>query len=237
MKGIVFDLDNTLYDRYETIRKILQKNYDRISPHINPGYDFEKTYQHACRTEALYICEGWKSIYEHLCREHFFNEENIPEYAPFFDLVLNGLSECAVGFDGIRDFLTDLRARGYKLGIITNCQNNAVQRKKLQNLGFDDTLFDVIVLSGEYAQEVCGDPSNPRYHKPHPEIFRYTAEKLGIAPAELYYVGDSPSNDVVGSRKGGYVPIWIRSRSPWVLENKDLPERCVDHVKDIVKFL
>lgn len=237
MKGIVFDLDNTLYDRYATIRAIMETNYEIIRPYLNPGYDFEKAYEHACRTEALYICKGWKVIYKKLCDEHFFNEEKIPPYEPFFDLVLKGLANCAVGFDGIRDFLTDLRARGYKLGIITNCNNNALQRSKLERLGFDESLFDVIVLSGEYALETCGDTTVARCHKPYPGVFRYTAKKLGLPPEELFYVGDSPANDVMGALNSGYVPIWIRSRSPWVLENKYLPERCADKVTEISEFL
>lgn len=237
MKGIVFDLDNTLYDRYATIRAFMEAGYSRIKPFINPGYDFEKAYEHVCHTESLFVCDGWKPVYNHLLEEHFFNADNIPSYEKFHHFTLEGFYHYAIGFDGIHEFLDELKMRGYQLAILTNMANNTdLQHVKLELLDLKK-YFDVIVISGEYSKLMCGDAENRLYAKPNPLVFQYTAEQLGMEPSDLYYVGDNPKNDVMGAYNSGYTPIWVRSRSPWLLENKYIPKICVDNVKEILDFL
>ena len=98
-------------------------------------------------------------------------------------------------------------------------------------------LFDIIVVSGECAEKICGDPMDRKYEKPAPDIFLYAAAQLGVKPEELYYVGDNPINDVTGARNAGMVPVWIRSRSPWVLSNAEIPELCFDTVEGCLTLI
>ena len=84
---------------------------------------------------------------------------------------------------------------------------------------------------------MTGDPKHPDYKKPNASIFHYTAKKLGIDPSELYYVGDNPKYDVIGAYNGGYTPIWVRSRSPWSIDNKYMPKLIVDNVIDILDIV
>lgn len=46
-------------------------------------------------------------------------------------------------------------------------------------------------------------------YKPHPGIFRRAAELLGVAPARMLYVGDSPVADVLGARAAGLLVAWV----------------------------
>ncbi len=234
MKGIVFDLDNTLYDRYATITAMIERSWDRVKPYINPGYDLKKACEHACRTEALYI--DWHDWYDHLVDEHFFNAENIPDYEQFSHFGYIGFTSVAINFDGIHEFLDELKARGYKIAILTNCADIDYQQKKFDLLGISHH-FDQIVISGQYATEMSGDPRNKDYIKPAPAIFLHMAKLLGEKPEDLYYVGDNPVNDVMGAINSGYRPIWVRSRSPWNIENKYMPELCVDNVMEILDII
>lgn len=233
MKGFVFDLDNTLYDRYGTIEAFMRAYEKQMMPYINPAYDIEKAIDHVLHTEPLFIHNGWEALYPELVRENFFNKDNTPPYSQFQKFAKRGFTEFAVKFDGIPEFLQELKNRGYAVALLTNADDVKYQYNKLDILGLRNC-FDKIIISGEYAKLICGEENNRTYEKPNPEIFYYTAEQLGFKPSELYYVGDNAKNDVMGAYNSGFVPIWVRSRSPWVIENKYLPKICVDNVLDIL---
>lgn len=234
MKGIVFDLDNTLYDRYATISAMIERGWDRARPYINPGYHLKKACEHVCHTEALYI--DWHDCYLHLIDEHFFNADNIPDYEKFHSFAFEGFMTVGINFEGIHEFLDELKARGYKLAILTNAGDVVYQQAKFDLLKISHH-FDQILVSGAYSTEMCGDPKDKRYIKPQPQIFLHMAELLGEKPQDLYYVGDNPVNDVMGAWNSGYVPIWVRSRSPWNIENKYMPKLCVDNVMEILDII
>ena len=72
MKGFVFDLDNTLFDRYGTLTKIMTERFDEIRGYLNPAYDLSRALDHALHTERVFVLEfAWKGVYEHLVEEHF----------------------------------------------------------------------------------------------------------------------------------------------------------------------
>ncbi len=233
MKGFVFDLDNTLFDRYGTITKIICENFERIRPFINPAYEAEDAAKHLCAAECVYLADGpdWTRIYNTLVAEHFFNKDNIPEKQRCFDFILENFCKTSVNFPFTEALLTTLRNKGYKLGIITNGRKG-IQNAKLDNLGLRP-FFDAIITAGDYAEMMCGDETNRDYYKPNASIFEYMASLLGEKPQDLYYVGDNPVNDVLASQKAGYVPVWVRSRSPWPLENSLMPLT----VKDVSELL
>ncbi|HEX7036549.1 MAG TPA: HAD family hydrolase, partial [Pseudomonadales bacterium] len=51
--------------------------------------------------------------------------------------------------------------------------------------------------------------------KPDAEIFRIAADRLGIAPARSWFIGDNPTIDIVGARDAGFRAIWLRGTRPW----------------------
>ena len=236
MKGFLFDLDNTLYDRYGTIRAICERYSDTLIPWLNPGYTLEKAIEHFLHTEPLYIMTGWGTVYERLVEEHFFRSENTPTRKEFLAFIVEGMSNVAVPFPFTMPVLTELKNNGYIVGLLTN--NTAWHRQyiKLDLLGMRD-IFDIIVVSGEYAEQMCGNKDDRSYEKPAASIFHYAAEQLGVKPEELYYVGDNPINDILGARNGGMVPVWIRSRSPWILADEELPEHCFDTVEGCLSLI
>lgn len=237
MKGFVFDLDNTLYDRYATIAKFMTLDWERIKKYVNPAYNLERAIDHVIHTEPLFVIDGWQPVYEHLVAEHFFNADNIPCLEKFCDFGVEWFKKVAEPYPYTKNVLNVLKMRGYKLGVITASGKDwRRQYTKLELLGIRD-MFDFIVVSGEYAEKMCGDPDNQLYSKPYACIFEYAARQLGVEPKDLYYVGDNAKNDVVGARNGGYTPIWIRSRSPWLLDNELIPELCFDTIEGILSVV
>jgi len=98
MKGFLFDLDNTLYDRYATLRAICESDTQRLLPWLNPGYTLERAIEHLLHTEPLYIPHGWKPVYRQLVAEHFFNADNTPSWEEFAAFIVEGMSRVAVPF-------------------------------------------------------------------------------------------------------------------------------------------
>lgn len=229
MRGFVFDLDNTLFDRYATMTEIMTRHYETIKEYINPGYDLRRAIDHALHTEKLYVQEyAWRGVYDHLAAEHFFNADNTPDWEQFKDFVLGNFAKIAVPFPYAKPLLQKIRDRGYKVALLTN-GSIALQQSKLRLIGLENS-FDLIVC----ASPKEGDIS---VQKPDPAPFLYTAEKLGIAPKDLYYVGDNPINDILGAQRVGYVPVWIRAESPWSRPNEEMPALCYDDVRGLEELL
>lgn len=103
---------------------------------------------------------------------------------------------CSELFPDAVSVLTELKRRGYRLGIITNGPN-AMQNLKLDAAGIRP-LMDVALAAG---QEEVG--------KPDPEIFRRAAARLCVAPERCVFVGDYPRNDLEGATRANMTPVYI----------------------------
>ena len=90
-----------------------------------------------------------------------------------------------------RTLLTRLKARGYKLGIITGKYREPVI-SALDHFGISE-LFDVVVTGYEVKN-----------HKPAPDIVVEAARRLGVSPKECVVVGDSPFDVEAGNRAGSF---------------------------------
>lgn len=88
-----------------------------------------------------------------------------------------------------RPVLADLKAGGYKLGVISNWDKSA--KSLLDEHGLTG-YFDTIIISSEVGVS-----------KPEPEIFEIAFEQSGSTPEKGFYVGDNYYDDAVGSRSVG----------------------------------
>ena len=91
-----------------------------------------------------------------------------------------------------------LRAAGYRLGLISNTEDNL--RPVLARTGLD-AYFESLVLSSEVGSE-----------KPDPPIFREALRQMAVSPEHAIFVGDFYSIDVVGARGVGITPILLDAR-------------------------
>ena len=187
MKGFVFDLDNTLYDRYATIAAFLKADWERALPYINPAYDYQKAISHLCHTEALFVQKGWKNVYEHLVAESFFHPNNVPDYQKVRRFALDGFGSVAVKFPYTEDVLKAIKAKGYQVALLSNDDDLEYQLGKMDKVGITQ-YFDPIVVAGELSMQMCGEMHNKEYFKPNKAIFLHTA-KLPIPSAGAVYRG------------------------------------------------
>lgn len=106
-------------------------------------------------------------------------------------------SEDEVPYPDACDTLTELKARGYRLGIIAN-QNPGLE-KRLEDWGLRQ-YFDVIVSSAEIG-----------YAKPDREIFEKAFEMAGCTAEESVMVGDRLDNDMLPAKEIGMKTVWMKS--------------------------
>jgi len=97
--------------------------------------------------------------------------------------------------DEVPPALGRLRAAGYRLGLISNTEDNL--RPVLARTGLD-AYFESLVLSSEVGSE-----------KPDPAIFRQAMRQMAVSPEHAIFVGDFYSIDVVGARAVGITPILL----------------------------
>lgn len=90
--------------------------------------------------------------------------------------------------------------RRYRLGLVSNFDHAPTARAILTLHGVHDC-FAVTVISDDVG-----------LRKPHPDIFQAALRELGTAPGEALYVGDTPSDDVVGAQAVGLDVAWINRR-------------------------
>ncbi len=108
--------------------------------------------------------------------------------------------------------LEALRARGFKLGMISNASDLA--RKVLRNLDMERR-FDFVVISSEVG-----------VNKPSPDIFHMALRQANIHPHRAVYVGDRLNIDVRGARRAGMQAI--------LLDREDLyPDADAIRIRDL----
>lgn len=90
----------------------------------------------------------------------------------------------------------DALADGYRHAVLSNSAQT-VQDHKLRVLGVRDR-FEALLCAAELGVS-----------KPAAEAFHAVCDALGLAPAEVAYVGDQPEIDARGARDAGLLGIWL----------------------------
>jgi HAD superfamily hydrolase (TIGR01549 family) len=91
--------------------------------------------------------------------------------------------------------LTELRARGFDLGLVTNRQNVERFYELLDEMELR-LYFEMTLASGEVG-----------VHKPEPGIFYEALARLGARAEESLYIGDNYWADAVGAKRAGVTPV------------------------------
>lgn len=105
-----------------------------------------------------------------------------------------------IPFADARPALAQLRAQGYRLGVITNLRRDLDQL--CASLGLTPYL-DFILTAAAVGSE-----------KPAPEMFAAALQRADARPGEAVHVGDQPRSDVLGARAAGIYPVLL-DRGGW----------------------
>ena len=208
IRGIIFDLGDTLLDFGSVdvgaeFEKGTRLAYERLREWGKPLPSFA-TYH---RRQFLTI--RWQYLLTHLhgrdfnaldllsrLSRRFGHHLTRDETIELAQLWYEPVSGRATTEPGLREMLEGLHDRGLKLGLLSNTfippeiLDRHIERENLLDL------LPVRVYS-------CDLPRR----KPHGSAFTAVAKKIGLAPDELMFVGDSLKADIHGANRAGMVSV------------------------------
>jgi putative hydrolase of the HAD superfamily len=228
IKAVLFDLDDTLFDRTAAVRQTLQLMAGAF-PELFRGIPIDKLIREFYIADDMATAEYKKGLSlekTRLLRDSEFlkllgsDQSYAPaihafyvKYYPAIKIFVNGAKP-----------LIERLARVYRLGLISN--GNAIdQCQKLDNLGIRH-LLSCTLLSEEIG-----------IRKPDPEIFRKAAENLGMKTNQCLYVGDSYENDIIGAANTGMITCWFnpgQAPSPRTTVKPDFEISALSQIIDIL---
>ena len=212
MIGLVFDVDDTLYEQIVPFEKayknlfnmdidmekfyLLSRYYSDVKFEASRNGEMNMDEYHIYR-----IQEAAKDLGVYLSDEEALNMQK--EYKK---------NQQKLQMSDITISILELaKENNIKLGIITNGPSEH-QWSKVEALGVERWINkDNIVVSGDYD-----------INKPDVRIFEIMKEKLQLPIDSLYYIGDLLENDIVGANNAGWKAIWINRYKKKLPENVDI---------------
>ncbi|HEY1654015.1 MAG TPA: HAD family hydrolase [Candidatus Tumulicola sp.] len=210
MRGIdvvLFDLDDTLHDDTFAYRSAAQEVAEEIA--ATTGVDAA-----ALKTAYVRVAEDfWTrltaeglSVNLGEVRRQLWTDAlaSVGSTEPrMADAAARRYNDCRkkyfVPFPGALDLLRALRARGRRLGLVTNGFSET-HREKIVLLQLGE-LFDEIFIADEVGML-----------KPDPALFVHACARLGAAPEAAAMVGDRYERDIRGAGEAGLFTVWLNVR-------------------------
>ena len=194
IRAVLFDFDDTLQDRSRAFDKFTAFFMDKYFPHLSGEEKARRGIEMRERNNGGYVnyIDYFASLVES------WRWEGAPEVGDLYREFQFRFPECSTLFPETKEVLTELRRRGFLLGIVTNGPS-IQQNRKLDVAGLRP-FVDLCMVSGD-----------EQVHKPDPEIFRRAASRLGVACGSCLYVGDHPVNDIEGAAAAGMRPVYINA--------------------------
>jgi len=174
IRAVLFDLDETLHRRQPSVERFARAVHGEFCRTASEA-EFVATF--------LFLDERGHRPREGLFRAIVEQYDLAVEPDTLIERFRATAWRAPVLFDDAAATLRTLRARDYRLGIVTNGSAQS-QTAKLHNSGLTGEV-DACVISG-----VVG------FKKPDPEIFAMITEELGVATRECVMVGDSIELDI-----------------------------------------
>lgn len=162
-KYIIWDFDGTIANTNDVILASWQATYEHYLGHVLPEREIEATYGETLR----------HTIEEKIPDASY--EEVRDYYRAYQDAHCAGM---VYVFEGIKELLEELRARGCRIGVATSRTSNSFLRY-VRELGIDG-YFDELVSMEDVKR-----------HKPHPESVELLLERFGASPEEAIMIGDT----------------------------------------------
>ena len=186
---LLFDFDGTLVNTTPLILRTFRATWERV---------FGFVLDDACyiRTFGMLLPAAIKVLIEQgLAEERIARPDDLPKFldAKAEEALLayrafnrQWHDEMIRPFDGVDETLRELKARGFKLGVVSSKMRAGLERGL--NLYRMAELFDVVI-----AGDDCEN------HKPHPEPLLRAIEKVKASRSETIYIGDS-THDIIAGR-------------------------------------
>jgi putative hydrolase of the HAD superfamily len=185
-RGLIIDLDDTLYPRERFVRSGLAA----VAHHVSTRYDIAADAAYGVMIRAL---ANGRPGYELQALCNRFGLQ--PDMVPGLIEVFRGHTPTLFLSEGVADTLRALRVDGWGLVVLTNGLPS-VQFRKVAALGLTSLVDDII-----YAEEHA--PGG----KPSAVSFRVALRSLELSAGQCICVGDDAARDIGGARSLGMATI------------------------------
>ncbi|WP_234348437.1 HAD family hydrolase [Kitasatospora sp. MY 5-36] len=208
IRGVLFDVDGTLYD-YEKAEEFglhehlvaeeLSDRFESPAEALRVWREVrEEEYPRFLSGELTFAAQKAARIRRFLAQAGVVGALEVTDEAATAWFASYAVRRDAVrrAFDDAQPTLGALAGR-FRLGVVSNSVT-AHQRAKLEAIGLLGYFTEPLVCSQEHGAA-----------KPAASIFLAGCQALGLAPAEVAYVGDDYEKDAVGARDAGLRAIWL----------------------------
>lgn len=218
-KAVLFDLDGTLIDSAPDLALAINHMLTSIGrEEISPAI-IRSWVGNGASILVQRGLSGQTDIDENLDPELL--EKSL---AIFLDFYANNLCVDTVTYPHVRSSLKILKAKGYRLAIVTNKPYDFIQ-----------PILDGLELNGLFELLVGGDTLEKR--KPDPLPLHYACEKLGVTVEQCVMVGDS-KNDVLAANAANMQSIGLTYGYNYGEDiNEHNPDISFDDFADIIATL
>ena len=200
MIGLVFDVDDTLYEQIVPFKNAYRSLFD-IDIDMEKFYLLSRYYSdvkfEASRNGEMTMDEYHIYRIQEAARDLgvFLTDEQALNMQKEYKKNQQKLQMSDITIN----ILELAKKNNVKLGVITNGPSEH-QWVKIDALGVEKLIpRENIIVSGDLGI----------INKPDVRIFDAMQEKLQLDTESLYYIGDSFENDIVGANNAGWKSIWI----------------------------
>ncbi|MDX1491725.1 MAG: HAD family hydrolase [Pseudohongiellaceae bacterium] len=192
IRAVLFDLDETLIDRTETMRRFLLGQHLRFTD-LHSCTDEE--YTEAC---LRYQQNGYAdklTAFTSACIDLGFSSSRL--VTEIFEDFKDHYGKEPVLFAGARDTLNML-SQYYRIGLVSNGRTKG-QTAKIEASGI-----------AKYFSSICISES-VGCKKPDHAIFMTCLRELSVSPSEAVFVGDNPEADIEPAKLLGMRAVWLKN--------------------------
>lgn len=193
LRAVAFDIDGTLYSN--------PLFYLRAVPHGLRNFRLMRHFGRVRKSiRQIEAIDGFHSLQANMLAESMGVSFSVAERL-IEERLYRKSEDLLVGFPlfpGVRSTLRELRDAGLKLGAASDFP---VERK-------------LVILGLEGVWDCAYSTEDTGYLKPDPRAFAPLSECLEAPAAEILYVGNSYSYDILGASKAGFKTAHVTRRPP-----------------------
>jgi len=198
--AVIFDLFGTLVDNTEFL-DLSRSEYNRTLSNVAaalsiPEPDLLRLWSETVHERDAGLFPSMEKYFRHICRE-IGVKADARQIANAVELRLEYLRSVLTPRNHTVETLTELKASGYRLGLISDCSSEVP-------LLWPETPFAALLDGAIFSCEV-------KLTKPDPSIYRMVCDSLEVAPDRCLYVGDGGSSELTGAVEFGMDPVLIRA--------------------------
>jgi putative hydrolase of the HAD superfamily len=121
--------------------------------------------------------------------------------------------------------LEDLRKRGFKLALVTDCSWETPEVLNDTPLG---VFFSIRAASAHLG-----------VRKPHARMYEHALNGLSVDPRRCLYVGDGNSEELIGAKRHGMTTVWVDNGATQYFKDGWKPhgDHTVTDLRDVVKIV